>query len=244
MRRYNWRFGHATLGGSTRALAGWLGTAFVSIVFLAGCATFGSYETAQTTARGKFGYGVAITPLHVSRDSEGVRPSILPLPELSGRLGVTGNFELGARWGFGPGMTLTGKYLFSHSPVDAAVVAYGSLYGITAGATSLWIYDFSPRVIVSQEVAGAFQYSTNVGLDFAGVAVGVGNESASGNSISLVAGLGLPFRFGEQRDIRFMPELSLSFPVVSSYRAEGTGSVQNLIGSLAANLGVGFAYVP
>jgi len=215
-----------------------------AVVILGACATFGTYETAQTTARGKFGFGGAITPVHVSGDTNGISSQLLPLPEISGKLGVSDNFELGARWGFGPGMTLTGKYCFRRGPLDAALVTYGSLYGMAMEGVSLWIYGVNPRVIVSREAADVFPFSASAGLGFSGVGAGVEGQTASGSVLSAVAGFGLPFRVGEQRDVRFMPEVSLSLPIVSSFQAGGSTGTTSLLGSYSMSLGVGFGFAP
>jgi len=227
-----------------RNRAGLIGAAVVAFILVSGCATFGTYETAQTTPKGRLAFGGAITPLHVYGGGGEAGMLFFPLPELSGKLGVSDNFELGARWGFGPGMTFTGKYCFSRGSMDAAFATYGSLYGLAAGGAGFAIYNLTPRVILSSEAEGSFPFSVNAGLGFSGVFAGAENGTVSGSAFSAVGGFGLPFRVGGRRSTRIMPEFSISLPIISSFESDETSGSEALLGNFSVSVGVGFGSVP
>lgn len=216
------------------------------VVIFTGCATFGTYETARVAPRGTFQGGGAITPVHITTTVDiwtGQKTLgflFFPIPELSGKIGVSDNFELGARWAFGPGLTATGKYQFLRGPIDGAVSFYGTLYGYSLGGVTLGYYTLEPRFIVSNESPETFPYSVNAGINWTAIFSGAGGQSASAGVLSAVAGVGLPFRLGATRSFRIMPELSLILPLVGSVEAgEASGSV-GLLGNFAMSFGVGF----
>lgn len=165
-----------------------------------------------------------------------------PFPEFSAKIGVSENLELGVRWPLGPGMTTTGKYQFLRGPTDGAFSLYGSFYGFTFGGATIFFYGLSPRFIISSEAPNAFPFSANAGISFSGVLAGAEGATASGSTLSAVAGLGLPFRFGATRSFRIMPEFSLTLPIVSTFEAEDVSGSQSLLGNFSISLGFGFTY--
>lgn len=221
-------------------------TLFTLVVVLSGCATFGTNETARTIPPGKFAFGGAVTPVFVARGTD-ERTSFIffPFPELYGKLGVSDKFEVGMRWGFGPGATFTCKYWFARGMLDAAFAGYGSFYGMSDGRFMYGVYSISPRVILSNEAKGSFPYAVNTGIQFAGVTAGEIGSTVSGSALSVVAGAGLPFRLGSERSLRVMPELSLSLPLLTTLDLGSYGgSSQSLLGSFTVCVGIGLGSVP
>jgi len=208
-----------------------------------GCATFGTYETAQTAPPGRFLLGGAITAMHYYSTEGSSAALFFPFPEISAKLGVSPTLELGARWAFGPGMTFTGKYQFLKGKLDGAVSLYGSFYGIAVSGASIGFYGLSPRVIFSSEEPGSMPYAFNLGANLQGVAAGAEGTTVSGSAIGLAAGAGLPFRVGAARSARVMPEISLNAPLTSSFKVEEQTGSQSLLGNFTVSLGVGFGAV-
>jgi hypothetical protein len=213
----------------------------MSLLFiLTGCAAGGTYETARTAPYGGFQAGGAINfatverPIDVINERGENLSSFLfyfyPFTELSFKYGVADNFDIGARWVFGPG--ITAKYQFLNAGTEGAISMYSWLYYyyLSAGGERETFISFGlePRIIISNEQPGGFPYSLNAGLNCASSYVGVAGVEGTGMSITAVGGVGLPIRVGATRCFRIMPELSASVPLVN--------------GRSALSLGVGFTY--
>jgi len=226
-----------------RVLRAVLGAAVAAVVLLTGCATFGTFETAQTAAPGQFQFGGALTPVHII-SSEGSNGTVFfPFPTLFTKVGVSEQVDLGATWSFGPGVALNGKYQFMSGPMDGALWLGGSYYGISISGTGFGVYSIGPRLFLSSEREGSFPYMVNFGATYAGASASSEGSSVSGGTLSALLGAGLPFRLGGGRDSRIMPELQVSIPVMSTYEAgEGSNSTALLEG-FVASIGICFGYV-
>jgi hypothetical protein len=216
----------------------------LAVALISGCYTFGISETARTTPQGGFQFTGTLTPYHLSVAPEGGAAQVLfVFPELKAKFGLADRVDMGIYWAFGPGLGLNVKTQFAEGPVDAAVLLGGSLYGLGIADAFFGIYDVSPRVIVSSERAGSFPFCLNAGVKYLGIAAGAEGETATGGVLSCVGGVGLPFRFGNTRSIRLMPEVSLSIPVLSTYMAGGEGETDFLYEGFTASLGFCIGYV-
>lgn len=208
----------------------------ISLLFiLTGCAAGGTYETARTAPYGVFQPGGAIHFATVARSISGENVSSFlfhSIPELSFKYGVADNFDIGARWAFGPVITATSKYQFLNAGTEGAISMYSWLYYYyrsAGGVRETFIsFGLEPWIIISNEQPGGFPYSLNAGLNCASSYEGVAGAEATDISITAVGGVGLPIRVGATRCFRIMPELSASVPLVN--------------GRFALSLGVGFTY--
>jgi hypothetical protein len=220
-----------------------LGAAVAAVLLLTGCATFGTFETAQTAAPGQFQFGGALTPAHII-SSEGSNGTLFfPFPTLFSKVGVSERVDLGATWSFGPGVGVNGKYQFLSGPTDGALWLGGSYYGISVSGTGFGVYSIGPRLFLSSEREGSFPYMVNFGATYAGATASSGGNSASGGTLAALLGAGLPFRLGAGRDSRIMPELQVSIPVMSTYEAGEGSNTTALLEGFVASIGVCFGYV-
>lgn len=218
--------------------------ALLTAVMLPGCFTFGISETARTTPQGGFQVIGSLTPYHLSvvPDEEAAQV-FFPLPELKAKFGLGDRVDMGVSWAFGPGLGLNVKSQFVEGPVDAAVHLGGSLYGMGLADVFFGVYEASPRIIVSSERAGSFPFCLNAGVKYQGIVAGAEGETATGGVLSGVGGGGLPFRFGNARAIRLMPEVSISVPVLANYAAEEESGTDFIFEGFTASLGFSIGYV-
>ncbi|MCX8015253.1 MAG: hypothetical protein N2748_04465, partial [candidate division WOR-3 bacterium] len=182
---------------------------FILLLIFSSCTTFTSYQSAQTTPAGHLKLGGAITPIFIAISDTNSKTAIfLPIPETEVKLGLSDNLDLGARWGFGPGLSLNTKYQFLKNNFDGAIFLEGSFYGLVAGGSGFGYYSFKPTFLLSREKPNRVPISLGLGLYHFGVMSG----DASGGFTSLCGHLGIPARIGANRNVRIMPELTLLLP--------------------------------
>ncbi|OYD16092.1 hypothetical protein CH330_03705 [candidate division WOR-3 bacterium JGI_Cruoil_03_51_56] len=186
-----------------------ISVALIATVLMTGCMTIGLYETARTAPPGKFQGGGTLTPLHINVTDDGVAGGFYPAAELFAKIGLGPNFDIGARWAFGPGMALNAKAQFLKGPLDGAIYLSGSFYGLVEDNKGFGMYSLSPRLILSSETRSGFPFAINGGIRYIG-------KIGGGGTLAAVAGAGLPFRLRGTRSVRIIPELSISLPVFSS----------------------------
>lgn len=211
-------------------------------VLLAGCVTTGLYETARTTPPGQWQIGGCVTPIHMAFTEDGVAGRFLPIPELYARVGLSDNFDLGARWSFGPGIQLNGKGRISKGAVDVAMHGATSFYGFFMSGYGFGLYTLTPRLVVSQENAGSFPFAINAGVSYTGLFAGGDGEGTSGGTLGAVTGIGLPFRLGISRSLLIMPELAVSVPLFSSVEYEGEQEIITGLDQFGLSLGASVGY--
>jgi len=240
-----------------------LGAAVAMFLSVAGCATFGVFETAQTAPPGRFHLGGAVTPLHiVSVTNNGYGYStersaytlFFPCATLFAKVGLSdrvdlgttwsfGNpalfegIDLGTTWPFGPQVGLNGKFQFLRGSTDGALLLSGSYYGIAGEDYSLSYYSIGPRLLVSSEQEGSFHYMLNVGASYTGVRAGDGYGSEDDGALTALAGAGLPFRLGTDRTVRIMPELQVSIPLSTSDETWSGPSLDAFVASIGVSIG-------
>ncbi|MBE9467404.1 MAG: hypothetical protein IMY72_03665 [Bacteroidetes bacterium] len=76
-----------------------IATLAIAVVFLSGCASMSSLQTARTTNKGKLGYGYGAGFVKSELPLEGVDTIDIgaPFMEVSARYGITDNLDLGAK---------------------------------------------------------------------------------------------------------------------------------------------------
>ncbi len=215
-----------------------LGAALVSFALVSGCATAGVFETAQTAPSGRVQAGAAVTPVIIGVSEGSAGAVFYPLPTLYGKVGLSDNSDLGAAWSFGPGIGLNYKYRFARGRTEGALRLDGSFYGVFFGGVGAAAYSFGPRLLFSDERPGSFPWMVNFGAEYLGASgSGAGSSTDAGVLIAL-AGAGLPFRVGESRGVRLMPELQLSFPLGAMMSSSGEVSPTLLGEGFVAMLGL------
>jgi hypothetical protein len=244
-----------------------LQAAVVVLLSVAGCATFGVFETAQTAPPGGVQVGGAITPLNVvsTQGSEygygyptgsSVYSYFGPFASLFAKVGVSERLDLGTTWTFGtatpfqgtdlgyssllgPAVGLNGKYQFLRGATDGALLLSGSYYGVAGEGTSVAYYSIGPRFLFSSERQGSFPYLLNVGANYGGFSSDYDYEgsSTSGGALTALAGAGLPFRLGTDRSVRIMPELQLSIPLSKDEAWSELGLPDAFVTSIGVSLG-------
>jgi hypothetical protein len=185
-------------------------------------------------------------PIHYYDMGEGMTTtSFFPIPVLYARYGISPRFDVGVDWVPGPDLTVNGKWQFTDLKLDGALAVSGSFYGFAFGGTGVGAYSLSPRLILSKEAAESFPWMVNAGVNYGGYVGGTAGlgGTVSGNYVSFVAGAGLPFRLGQTRTFRIMPEVSAEVPVSTSVDYAGESASTSLAGMLRVSIGVGFTYV-
>ncbi len=190
-------------------------SALAAAVLAAGCMPLCTYETARTAPTGKLEIGGGITPLKMETDEKSAEWWLTPQSEVWGRVGLAPNWDIGARWGFGPGVTLTSKYRFIRREIDGAFSFWGTFRHVVSGHTFITTYEATPQVIVSREVAGRFPFAASAGLDYFRVRVGMDSLRGTGNALGAVAGFGVPLLLGPADGVRLMPEVIVSLPFLT-----------------------------
>jgi hypothetical protein len=174
-----------------------------------------TYETARTAPTGKFEIGGGTTPLEMNADADGKGCKVVPHSEVWGRVGVAPNWDIGARWGFGTGVTLTSKYRFINQKVEGAMSFLGTCRHIVSGHTFTTTWEVTPQAIVSREVPGRFPFAVCVGLDYFRVRVGIDSLRGNGNALGAVIGFGVPLHLGPSDGVRLMPQVVVSLPFLA-----------------------------
>jgi hypothetical protein len=219
-----------------------------SALLVVSCATSGFYETARTTPKGKFEFGGSITPVYVYATADTLLGQtsgfvFFPVPELAVKYGLGSDLDIGARWGFGPGISGNVKYRLLRGDHEAAIAAAGSFYGLSLGGVSGGSYDLTPRLVYSTEAKGSLPYEASLGLRMAGAFGSVLGMTVSTTTLSAVVSAGMPFRLGASRGFRLTPELSASIPFLTTYQGGGYSNSGARVSELTINLGVGLSSV-
>ena len=220
-----------------------LGTVLASFALVAGCATFGIFETAQTAPSGRFQAGAAVTPFIFVVGEGSAGALFYPLPTLFAKIGLSDNSDLGATWSGGPGLGLNYKYRFGRGRTESALRLNGSFYGVFIDGAGAAVYSFGPRLLFSDERQGSFPWMLNFGAEYLGATAGGDGSSADAGALIALAGVGLPFRVGASRGVRIMPELQLSFPLGAMTSGSGAVSPTLLGEGFVAMLGISAAFV-
>jgi hypothetical protein len=177
---------------------------------LCGCYTLGIQETARTAPPGRREFGGGVTVVPVPPDQAGESgPSVVPFPYARCQFGVACDFELGLVWTFGTGLGASAKWRLQRRPVEVAVAVRATGFVLARYPfPSMVAWGVHPRLILSDESAGAFPYCLSAGVDMWG-------EASSGNWTGLSIGLGIPLRAGSRRQLRIMPEVYAVMVVAS-----------------------------
>lgn len=223
---------------------GLLVTVVLAAALLPGCMGTMLYETARTTPPGKAQFGGSLTPVHIVATGDGIGGTFIPLPDLFVKLGVAPGFDLGARWAFGPGITVNGKAQFMRGKVDGAFHLAGNFTGIFVGGGGFGAATLAPRVILSSEPPGGFPFAANAGLSYTGVFAGGDGETASGGTLGAVAGFGLPFRLGAKKTLVLQPEVGVGIPILAGASYSGETEFIEALNALSINAGINFGYAP
>ncbi len=171
-----------------------------SLLLFINCFTVTNFETAQTAGSGNFEFGGSFSPVMMLANQSGSNAVILPFADISAKLGITDRFDIGARWALPFGIYANTKYQFLRNGIDGALFLEGSYFGPLTGSDA-GFYTINPAVIFSREQEGTFPFSVLLGF----FTIGIGSE----NTTALKANIGFPFRIGNNRSVRIMPEIGI-----------------------------------
>jgi hypothetical protein len=160
----------------------------------------------------------------------------MPLPKQTLRVGVTDDTDIGISLiSFSPALGVSAKQMFLEEPVDGAVYLGGEVFFFGFDDFGFGYGNVNPRVVFSQEAEGVFPFMASAGLDYLWGFGYMNDGAASDGCLWAVGTLGLPVRFGSERQIRMMPAIELGVPIYSHWSDyEG----EALRGGMMASLGV------
>ena len=189
----------------------------LSLAMLPGCLSTTVYETARVCPWGTGEVTVAATPWLWRRDSTRFHQKdwYEVGPELSSRVGLFKNFDVGLRWLAAPGACLTTKYQVLHGPVDIAFTAAGYGFGFAAiDAAGQWLGAYG-GLLASREHPFWPPFSAQALLryDYTDGGGTFGGWHKSG-LVTASLGLGIPLRLGQYR---VHPAFSCSLPLSWQY---------------------------
>ncbi len=202
------------------------------------CLWVTSFETAQTAPPGQIQFGGSVSPFMTFTADGESETAILPFPMTSIKLGVAERFDMGLKWGFGPGLGLNAKYQFLKNNLDGAFYFETLYYGLgTVGGDNVFsVYNIRPAIIISNEKPGTFPFSAALGLHY-------WNTGVLGSRVgitSLVGNIGLPFRTGSRHAIRVMPEIGILLPITGKVSGDDDDQFE-FTGQTIMQFGIGIS---
>lgn len=193
----------------------------VATLFLSGCATIGTVQTAETNGAGRF--QGAIEPAYVgvvSAEGSGG----LAYFNLSGRYGVSERVDIGGRLGTS-GIELTAKFMLTDpsdlsGPIVSIAPSAGGFF-LTGGNASAGIFNVQVPVLIGFPV-GEHQFI--LGPKFHSIFAGAGSRGDRGGVFigSLGSSFGFSAKVGSQ--VRLLPEVAFVVPFIVSGATSDGGS--------------------
>jgi len=218
--------------------------ATLALVFASfGCATIGTYETANTLGQGKLQF--AIEPAYESFAGSGTTVSV-PRIDFAGRYGVSDSVDIGARAGTSFIEFLTKFQLTDHAQKSVVLSLAPRVGGLVAGGegSTGGLINVTLPFLIGIGVGEGSQLI--IGPKLLNILVFSSSGGDSGTADILLAGttLGYSAKLGD--NFRLLPEFGIVFPIVGSARASSGGSSvssTDLIGGgVIFQIGVGFLF--
>ena len=179
---------------------------FAVFTVLSGCASFSSYQTAQSLGEGKsqFAIGLTVTDQSVDGPEADYEEAAYFTPELIFRTGVTDGFDVGAKLYVAypiVGVVINGKYQFLDGPGLDMAVDFGVGYsGVELNNNDITYVDFYPALLMTYNFSDTFSatLAPKVVIRRAKVA-GAGTDTESFPGATLTLSLG--------KKVKVMPEV-------------------------------------
>ncbi len=197
------------------------------LAVLSGCATVGTFQTADTLGTGGFQMGIEPSWWGVAASGEAVG---FLHGGVSGRYGVNDRLDVGGRIG-SSGMEILFKYQFTDPATGGPIVSIapsGGGFGALGAGGGAGLLAFQVPVIIGFPTAGGSQFVLAPKVHEYLVLAGDSGDSASVSMTSLGASVGYAARLGP--GFRLLPEVAFVYPVIGAANASNASSDVEFLG--------------
>jgi hypothetical protein len=215
-------------------------TLLVGTLMVAGCATVGTLQTADTVGQGNFEFGVE--PSYWGIAGGGGGGGFVQLG-LSGRFGVGDRADIGFRIATNGGAEVLTKFAFTDptSPgIKVALAPSGGGFMFATGGAAAGVLHFQVPLIFGIPVgASQFVFAPKVHewVIFAG-----GGGDVGGGSITS-AGASIGFAARVSKNLRILPEVAVVTPLFASAGFTGVGTEGDIIAGDAVLMQFGLGFI-